>query len=656
MPKDFLPKALCLAAIATLGLSFWPAKDAAGEGTLALAMFDDGIEEQPDPGAGGQDSFEKAVDVVLGKLRAMSLVELVERYTDARDQTPTDEKSRRVQELLAGELKARALSSANPSEILDIGLMLHDDGFGVTEVLKKAAKEMSDADRYDEVSVTLPDGGIKKSRFPRPSYLRLCAILGHQEYIEPLDFDDYQRWEIAQWTPWAKKLVELKAEFGGSSFFSVERMQEIRVLEDACRRAGEELKAQHARDNFAINAREAFVRFKGANRAGMRNAVFSPRDLGREKESAGEVWDYTYWRPFVVYVETTPARDAEAVKAAHTAKAGLLRQLEQWFRTNLVLPFGLQRVLPADSSRDDPDSLVSRKPELKGMKFNTLGQLAEAEGWPLEIILLKDSATCEQICKDLGLDPGQRGHYHAPLRQVVSWDDSKASAGSEQDVRNTSALISAAFRMLADHYAAGPIGWAMERIAGKARWKPVESRPRFANMLLQDGLAEALAGFSRDGEGSETRYTFLQLNKPHLSLWQKENFESPLVNRQGLFRIKDLINCVTADQVVSLGLQRWKELGQQAQPQDGKLSSLYRACSAQAIYFFQHFTEDGRFKYRAKWWDYVKADFTGAIARADFTPDAGVSAFKIGFGIETDSDFDELEAEFVKFTNELKSE
>ncbi len=593
------------------------------------------------------DKLLQSMEMASRSLQGMQDPDLKERYIQARDKSKTNDKFKKFKELFGTELKGRALNSSSKADVLEVALMLHDDGFSVLDLVKKAHSLLQETDRYRTVVVKNADGTEKKNRVPNEKYMRVCEVLGYQEYVEPLDFDDYQRWEVAEWAPWTKKLRELKNAVGGDNFFSPAQLEEIRALENACRKAGEQLKADHAKDNFAINAREAYVRFKGANRPGMRNAMFAPADLNREGEDVGDVWGYTYWRPFIVYVEKAPGRDIEDLKRSFATKANLLMQLETWFRTNLIVPNNLQRVVPSPQPSDGPGPYVSYKPELKGKTFETMGQLAEAEGWPLEILVLKDGQTYDQFCVDQelgGPGGGQRAHYYLPLRHIVTWDDPNAEAGNEQEWFNESVLMHETFHMLSDHYGAGPIDWVFERRGGKKRWKPVEQRPRYFNLLIQEGLTDSVAGHSKSDTTAKATYKFVELNKVRIKDW-KMVYE--MANKNNIFRIQDLLKCLVYAQCSNVGMQRWTELKVKRQIDPDNFVALYYAAACQASYFF--FTYDSG-KYRDKWLAYIKADYTGAVKKDRFTADIGIKAFKEAFGIKDDAEIDKIEQELVKYT------
>lgn len=288
------------------------------------------------------------------------------------------------------------------------------------------------------------------------------------------------------------------SENGDDLFFTEAQIKEIKVLEDALSKAGQDLRAQDKKDGFAIQARKAFIRFRSANQDNNKYADFAPSVLGREGEKFDEVWDYTYWKPFIVYVEKAPGRTAAELRKDFATKANLLSRLAEWFKKNLKEKFDLKRVLPLDG-----DTVIRDGP-LAGKKFATAGELAEAEGWPLEVNVLKDGQTFQLFleAKMGGAIPGARAFYSNTLKHVVTWDDPRAVENDDQAWFNESVLIHECFHMLSDHYAAKPIPWDFkkERDSEGVRRKvffPKEERARYYNLLIQEGLTDSIAASPR---------------------------------------------------------------------------------------------------------------------------------------------------------------
>ena len=55
-----------------------------------------------------------------------------------------------------------------------------------------------------------------------------------------------------------------------------------------------------------------------------------------------DCWTYTYWKPFIVYIEKTPGKNAEEIKRNQDTKQNALRQEWVWFETNIIKRFKLQ--------------------------------------------------------------------------------------------------------------------------------------------------------------------------------------------------------------------------------------------------------------------------------------------------------------------------
>ena len=557
-----------------------------------------------------------------------------------------------------------AESGANKKDVRDVGIMLHGDGYTdiARPLLEQARKMMGAEDRYRTVTenVTGPDGqpSTRKKSVIRDDYKQICDILGYMLYSWPEEeFSEYYMWELAEYRPWEEKRQQLMSENGDDLFFTKAQIDEIKALENALSKAGQELRAQDKKDGFAIQARKAFIRFREKNKDGSKYADFSPSVLGREGEKFDDVWDYTYWKPFIVYVEKAPGRTASELRKDFAAKANLLMRLEQWFRKNLIEKFDLKRVLPLDGPK-----VITEGP-LKGKKFETTGELAEAEGWPLEVNVLKDGQTFQLFleAKMGGGIPGARAFYSNPLKHVVTWDDPRAAENDEQAWFNESVLIHECFHMLSDHYAAKPIPWDFkkERDAEGVRrknWFPTEERARYFNVFIQEGLTDSVAGFSKKSDAEDTEYHFLVSNQVRIKDWQGiyKNFEN-----NNLFRIRDLLDCVHYGHFTSVGHRCWDRIGMRKKmggyPRDsGMYFGIYYAAACQASAFFFHYKENGTPKYRDKWMEYVKKNYTGAVELTDYSPEPGIKMFKECFGIKSDDDFDKMEAELVKWTLQLQ--
>jgi len=597
------------------------------------------------PGLSEDEKLLAQFDTDLKNEIGLQSEDIKNRYVQARDKAKAEgkfkDKFKSYQNQFQALLEKRVTGSSNKREVTDVALMLHNDGYQVTALLEKARTLM---DRYRVVR-KVENGVEREFKVPSEAYMQICEILGYRKYEQPPEFDDYQAWALKEWGDWAKRLRDIQNDVGGDDYFNPQQLEEIKGYEAKCREAGEALKARHAKDGFAINAREAFLRFKQANLKGMKKAMFSPDALGRGTEEFEEVWGYTYWNPFLVLVEKAPGRDVADLERSFAVKANMLRQLVNWFQENLVKPFNLQRTVPTEGPT------VSRKSELKGRKFDTPGQLAEAEGWALEILVLKDGQTYQQFLEDFmgGGMPGARAHYYLPLRHIVTWDDPNAVAGNEEDWSNESTLMHETFHMLSDHYAANPLDW--DRV--NRQWRPRETRPRYFNVMIQEGLTDSVAGFVKSDDTEKAEYKFMQTNFIRLNNW-KLVYEK-YTGKKNLFRIQDMLRCMNYGQCAQVGFERMRELKLNLRVDQNFFVAVFYAASCQASTFLYHYKESGRHKYRDKWLDYVKADYAGEIDKKSFDPKPFIDHFKKLFAISSDKDWDKLDEEFVKFTLDLEA-
>lgn len=469
------------------------------------------------------------------------------------------------------------------------------------------------------------------------------------------EFEEYYQWELPTWTAWERKRQELFNLVDGD-LLTREQLREIKPLEEALIAEGRALREQDKKDGYAIAARKAWVRFTRQNSDSNKYADFSPARLGREGERFDDVWTYSYSRPFVVYFEKTAGQDFKKAADEVNAITNLLRQEEVWFRANFIEPFALKRVLPIEG----PTQVMSGP--LRGTKFATPGELAEAEGWPLEIIMVKNSETFQSLLGEVGAGiPGVRAFYRAPLQRMLCWHDATPAENEEQEWFRQSALIHECFHMLSDYYAAKPLPWHFKKGRNEQGlrvkdWFPTEERSRFCNLLVLEGLADAAAGFSNEGDGAQVKYTFGQMNRLRVKDWQSAYKQ---LGNQNLFRIRDLLDCVHYGHFSATGRRCWERTGMKQKmngfPRDASIYiGIYYATASTAVSFFNEFTENGAFKYRDKWLAYVKAAYTGGIEMTDYSPEPGRKAFKEALGITGDEDFDKVEAEFVQWAQNLK--
>jgi hypothetical protein len=271
---------------------------------------------------------------------------------------------------------------------------------------------------------------------------------------------------------------------------------------------------------------------------------------------------------------------------------------------------------------------------------------AEEEGWPLEIVVLKDEATFQQFCTDTmgNAIPGARAFYSPKAQRVLTYDD-RANQDPDTKWFNESVLIHETFHMLSDFYAANPIFTDEEQ----------QTRPRYANILVQEGLTDSVSGFSREGTGSDATYKFLQLNHLRLRDFQ---FVYKLLKNNLLYRIRDTIECRHYGQCTQKAFERARELKLPVNPRwlQGNALGIYYPTVCQISYFFQYYKVGGDYPYRDKWWKYIGMDYKGEIGCADWNDNRGITKFKEVFGIKDDKDWDALDKKFLDFTLALKPE
>jgi hypothetical protein len=409
-------------------------------------------------------------------------------------------------------------------------------------------------------------------------------------------------------------------------------------VEDSIAAFEEEIKRS---DGFARQARAAFIRFKTANdnKAKVNRAQgkrsFSPTAMEREDDPFDTIWTYTYWAPFVVYVEKPKGRDSISPEFKETleSKAALLKHLVDYFKANFIDKYGLKRVKPEHVAAQ-----------------------AEEEGWPLQIVVFKDGKTFNQFVSDTSGQPiaGARALYSPLDERVLTYDDTDDKS-SDTTWFNESVLIHETFHMLSDHYAQDP----------RFTRESLLASPRYSSILVQEGLTDFVAGFSRGGgEGHSATYEFMQVN--HLRLRDMKFFHQRFTKNQFLYRIQDMVDCRHYGQCIGKGIDRWRELklAMPANPRAvGSFAFLqsnclgqYYATAALAAYFFHYYEEGGAHPYRAKWWDFVGKDYKDEIKMDSQVTQIGVEAFKQTFGISTDADWDAIQKKFEKFTETLTAQ
>lgn len=586
-------------------------------------------DQQQVAGPPEQSEKERILEQLDKEYNNKAALDDIDRVTDfyrmAKERSD-DIDFKKYQDLWAAELARKARREATSVELAQVALMLDDDGYDeARDLLEKAWKDMADNETAtEEYTESESDGVRRRGRRATPLFSDVVTRLGWVEYTRPDVIDEYDT-------------LDIKAEEEYSSFYDNEVKEVCRTVElypphvvEKLNEFEEKARLEYEdlinKGEFAIEARRAWIRFKHkydtlakVNRAEGKRA-FSPKAMDRENEDFDDIWTYTYGQPFIVFVEKPSGAsqiDDEFIESLQS-KAALLRNLVDWFNKNLKDRFNLQRVKP---------------------EFNALQ--AEKESWPLEIVVLKDKETFEKFVKDVQGQPmpGARAYY-SPLDEHVMTYDDRESRDEDTQWFNESVLIHETFHMLSDFYASKPMFSREE----------MQSRPRYANILVQEGLTDSVAGFSREGEGNASTYEFLELN--HLRLRSFQNIYEMLENRT-LFRIRDMIECRNYGQIANVAFDRAQELeinpGWAAQAGMG----IFYPTACQASYFFHHYQENGAYPYREKWWTYIGEDYQGNVNVSHWRDNRGIAAFERVFEIESDEDWDELESKWLEYTLEL---
>ncbi|MDH5642381.1 MAG: hypothetical protein OEY28_13915, partial [Nitrospira sp.] len=316
------------------------------------------------PGRPSPVPAKKWVETAPAAPADMSIEELLKAYRDSlpelKKPEPRPEKSE-----LADELARRA-----PSGAAELAVSLHDEGHDVRDLLEALAIALHHEIEYED-----PDTGRRGFK-KNPLFIEVTRRLGWQAYREPENFRMFQQWNFREFKPYQKRLFELTREYRGSTSFSQAHIDELRVLERPIIEKGNRILADHEKDRFAINAREAYVRFCERNNAGPVNRaknkrMFSPRAMGRETEQVEEIWDYCYAKPFVLYVER-PLDVNEAEFASRIdSNTELLQALHTWFMVEFVEKFELKRVKPIGPGGLGKDGVTG---------YSTGTERAEADG------------------------------------------------------------------------------------------------------------------------------------------------------------------------------------------------------------------------------------------------------------------------------------
>lgn len=565
---------------------------------------------------------------------ALTLDQIRHYYEMAKEKAREDSDFRSNRDQWADLLVRRAESEASPEEMAEVALEMDSLGHvGARSLLKKACDAMANSGKAtSSVTTRTADGDLRREQKANPLFKQVAEKLGWKEYQRPPMMDEYSLYDVDGASEYDQYFnFDIEQVYRDIGMFPPELIGTLEEMEQRAKAAYDELKARNDRDEFAFQARRAWIRFKDANaRGGKVDRVknqrpFSPTAMEREDEDFDNIWTYTYWKPFIVFIEKPIGQDDlddDFVRSLES-KAALLRSLSSWFRENLIDEFNLQRQKPQYNAKQ-----------------------AEEEGWPLEVVVLKDSYTFETFVADVNDGrriPGARAFYSPPNERVMTWDDTE-NLDEETQWFNESVLIHEAFHMLSDFYAADPMFDTAE----------MRQRPRYVNILVQEGLTDSVAGFTRQGEGGSATYKFLELN--HLRLRSFQGLYKQLGERT-IFRIKDMLECRSYGQCAQVAFRRALEMGglnPNAVVQSA--TGIFYPTACTCSYFFHHYKEGGKYVYRDKWWDYIRSDYTGETTLASFADSRGINKFKEIFEIRSDADFEELNQKWLDYTLSLDPE
>ena len=564
---------------------------------------------------------------------ALSLDQVLFYYEEAGKRADNPE-FKSMQSQFSNYVISKAESDAPPARFAEIALMFDDAGHPSAEMLlQKAMTAMERAGiAIKEQNKTLPDGSVRKTQVADAKFKDIVTRLGWKDYEYPEEMNlaiEYGVEGAQEYSAYYN--YDVPQVYRDVKLFPPELVEKLKEMEEVALGRWSDLVAKNDADGFAFQARKAWIRFKQSQDSKAKvdrekgKRSFSPIAMERESEDFDNIWTYTYHRPFMVYVEKELGQgqgqlDPRFVESLES-KSALLRYLYDWFRDNLIDKFNLQRVKP---------------------QYNAAQ--AELEGWPMEIVVLKDRATFEKYAEDVRGRPmpGARAFYSPLDERVMTYDDT-ADMSEDTQWFNESVLIHETFHQLSDHYAANP----------HFTFEQIQERPRYANVLIQEGLTDSVSGFVREGSGKSASYKFLTLN--HLRL---DEFKSiyELLDDRVLFRIRDTILCRHYGQCEAVAGQRALELKINPAWAMGNALGIYYPTVCQIGYFFQHYKEGGEYVYRDKWWEYIALDYTGKINLTSYADNRAIAKFKEVFDINSDSDWDALEKTFLDYTLGLEAE
>ncbi|MCZ7606730.1 MAG: hypothetical protein M5U25_11820 [Planctomycetota bacterium] len=513
-------------------------------------------------------------------------------------------------------------------ELADAALLLDDEGYAdlAKPLLQRGWKALKDAHKATrEITETRQDGTTRKSIVVNKKFKDIVGRLGWEPYTRPTEMDECDRLEVEGAAEYRNAYLAVDQTWHDVGLYPPELVEQLTALEKPALEALKLLREQDARDGFAIRARQAWLRFKQSQGGGKVNRAkgrrsFSVKAMGRDGENFTDVWTYRYCRPFVVYIEKPVGGEVEA---AHLKQLDQnlksLAELNTWFDAQFIRPMELTRQKPLHNE-----------------------ELAEKEGWALEVVCFKDLATYHRYLEDTTSVPAPKArNVYSPIevRLVTLYDP----AGSEPDRGwfDTSTMLREAFLLLADHYAAHPQFSVEDMLV----------RPRFSCLMLQYGLADCVAGFERGKHGTE----FARLNHIRLTDFQV-TYE--FFGKKTLFRLRDLMAIRNYGRCLQTAMERAKAENIKVNPMwlQQVAMPIHDATACQAVYFLENFQREGRYVYRERWRGFLKDEFNGKHLLKSHDDDAGEKAFKEAFGIKGDADWEAIEAEFLEFTLALKPE
>ncbi|MBZ0134751.1 MAG: hypothetical protein K8I27_00090 [Planctomycetes bacterium] len=582
---------------------------------------------------GADERLLEDMKKAFNNVDALSLDQVRFYYEEARGRRDNAE-FKSMQDQFARHLVRKTESGASVDQLADIALMLSDDKNPSADLLlEKAWAAMDKAGKATkEEKRLLEDGSEKKTLVVVPKFKDIVTRVGWVEYQYPEEMNLCIEYEVAGASDYSAYYnFDILQIYRDAKLFPPDIVEKLQQLEEVALGNWADLNARDAKDGYAKKSRKAWIRFRAAHKAGKVDRTkgqrsFSPRAMERENEEFDEIWTYTYGPSLMVFVEKPLGRaslDEDFLETLESKKA-LLQQLVAWFDERLVTKFNLKRVKPKDNA-----------------------ELAQKEGWPMEIVVFKDSATFAKHYLDTNkepIPPGARAYY-SPLDQRVMTYDDRADSSPDTQWFNESVIIHETFHMLSDFYAANPM---FER-------DDMMKRPRYANILVQEGLTDSVAGFLREGMGEDAKYDFLRLNHLRLRSFQ-QIYE--ILGKDVLYRIRDTIECRHYGQCDQKAYDRllekkWKVNGDWLM---GNARGVFYATACQISYFFEHYKENGKYPYRDKWWEYIAKDYKGEISVNSWTDTVGITKFKEVFGIKTDADWDALEQKWIDYTMSLNPE